>query len=152
MKKLLYGFLVAAFVFVANAAYAQTVVVQGNKLEWDHPGMPMGTVTYRVYTELTPGIVPDGTSFIAEVADPTKEWPIQGLTVGSQYFSVVSAYHDDGVGNTVESGPSNEIDFLVFGPPTNYRIAMYNLGFGAEEIDNYLKGYGKGALVTYTGD
>jgi hypothetical protein len=78
-------------------------------LEWEDPDNVPGVVdSYRVYLKDQPNIVPDGASFVAEVAAPTKTWTIEG-DPGTKY-AAVTAYDADGPD---ESGPSNEIEFAI---------------------------------------
>jgi hypothetical protein len=74
--------LILAVLALCNIAIGQTVVSKAGKLAWTDPN-PAGAVThFRVYVSGTPGIVPDGTSFVAEIPAPAIEWTISS-DVGS---------------------------------------------------------------------
>jgi hypothetical protein len=116
MKKALAVF--SILVFFCVSVSAQTVVSKAGKLAWDDPN-PAGAVTsFRVYVADTPGVAPDGLSFVAEVPGGTLEWTIAS-DVGSHH-AVVTAVNDDGT-TVIETGPSNEVHYVVIGPPGNNR-------------------------------
>lgn len=118
MKRLL--LFLSPILLCATALLAQdgTVVNRASRLMWDNDN-PVGTVTsFRVYVKETPSIVPDGTSFVAEVPGDTLEWYITS-DIGS-HWAVVTAVNDDGT-TVIETGPSNEVHYVVIGPPKNLR-------------------------------
>jgi hypothetical protein len=113
MKKML---LTVALILFASTLSAQTVVSKASKLAWDDTN-PAGVATgFRIYLGSTPGVVPDGVSYVAEVPGDTTEWLISS-DKGS-YHAVVTLVNDDGV-TVIETGPSNEVHYVVPGPPTN---------------------------------
>jgi hypothetical protein len=111
----------------SSIVWAQPPVVgKASKLLWDDPN-PAGAVTqFRIYAAGAPGVVPDGVGFVAEVPAATTlpgqtyEWTIDS-PIGS-HWAVVTAVNDDGVSQIVETAPSNEVHYVVIGPPTNPRI------------------------------
>ena len=141
MKRILIVVLTLLF---TTTLFAQVRPVQNaDSLQWDHPG---DCLEYRVYIKEVANIIPDGTTYTAQVAAPNLDWVIDGLTHGVKY-AVVTAYYDDPT-YPVETGPSNEITFRVVGPPTNLRISdlspagnivfFYN-GFAAETEAEWLE-------------
>lgn len=123
MKKLL---AVLSFSLFAVAAVAQPPVVsQASKLAWDDPNEPLAVTKFRIYIQETPVVVPDGVSFVAEIAGSTSqpmqtyEWLIAS-GIGS-HWAVVTAVNDVGP-VLIETGPSNEFHYVVIGPPRNLRI------------------------------
>jgi hypothetical protein len=109
----------ALFMFLCVTAASQTVVSKAGKLAWDDPNLA-GTVTqFRVYVGNTPGVVPDGVSFVAEIPGGTLEWTIAS-DIGSHH-AVVTAVNDDGT-TVIETAPSNEVHYVVIGPPGNTRV------------------------------
>jgi hypothetical protein len=113
------------------------VVTNASKIQWDHDLVLSSE--FRIYIAETPNILPDGTSFVAQVAVPALEWLIQGLTPGHKYC-VVTAYGS----GPMESGPSNEVEFIVFNAPLNLRIIIAEqLGIDAKPHKSvlFLSGY-----------
>lgn len=116
MKKLLI-LTTVLLLALSCVADAQVVVGKASKLLWDDPN-PVGSVTqFRVYAQRTPIVIPDGVSFVAEIT--VTEWTISS-DIGS-WWVVVTAVNDDGT-SVVESGPSNEVHYIVIGPPTDVRV------------------------------
>ncbi|MHC4387399.1 MAG: hypothetical protein ACYSX1_02200 [Planctomycetota bacterium] len=111
--------LVAFFSVVLFAQAVGPVITTASFMEWDYAD-DAGITGFRIYVSDAPGVVPDGSTFVAEIPYPTKEWAIS-LGVGQKY-AVCSAYMDDGAGTITESGPSNELAFFVLDGPTNFRI------------------------------
>jgi hypothetical protein len=125
MKRVL---LTVLFLLVACTAMAQppVVVPQASKLAWDDTNEQGAVTKFRVYVFNTPGVVPDGVSYIAEVpADPNQPTPaVYEWLISSgkgSYWAVATAVSDDGV-TVIETGPSNEVHYVVIGPPTNLRV------------------------------
>jgi hypothetical protein len=114
--------LFAAFILLASLPgdlAAQTVVSKASKLAWDDSNPPGSVTSFRVYVQDTPGITPDGLSYASEIPGGTLEWTIDS-DVGSHY-AVVTAVNDDGT-TVIETGPSNEVHYVVIGPPNNVRV------------------------------
>jgi hypothetical protein len=88
-------------------------------LDWDYADNA-GITGFRIYMSGTPGVIPDGATFFAEIPYPTKHWVVS--PPAGQVYAAVTAYVDDGAGNITESGPSNELAFVVPEDPTNFRI------------------------------
>ncbi len=89
------------------------IILGQTQLAWDFDATAIGGLTlleFRMYVSDTPGIVPDGTSFTAQIAAADRIWTIVGLTPGQKY-AVATVLYDAG-----ESGPSNEVAFVV--PPS----------------------------------
>jgi len=128
MKRLL--ILAAVLLFAVQIAAQVPAVQNASRLEWDHSDD--GVTEYRVYIQVVPGVSPDGTSYVAQVAHPSLEWLIQGLTPGIKY-AVCTAYYADTAPPT-ETGPSNEIVFRVLETPTNFRVIVsQQLGLDVEQ-------------------
>ncbi len=67
---------VALVALFAVAAVADgPVVTSASFLEWDYASNS-GITGFRVYLSTTPGIVPDGTSFVAELPETARQWAI----------------------------------------------------------------------------
>ena len=144
MKKLLTVIgLTIALLFtpgLSDVAQAQVgpVISSASFLEWDYASGQEGIIQeFRVYLSNTPSIVPDGTSFTAQVAYPTLEWAIVGNA--GQYYAVVTAAT---VTPTVESSPSNEVAFYILDAPVNLgiRSAAAQLGM-VNGVDSIRFGY-----------
>ncbi|MHA2266030.1 MAG: hypothetical protein ACXAEN_26860 [Candidatus Thorarchaeota archaeon] len=101
-------------------ADAQVIVTSAYKLAWDNTNEAGATDSTRVYLDRNAGIVPDGTSFVANVAEGVNEWPIS--TQRGRWYAVATFAYTDMDGNPRETGPSNEETFIVVGPPGNLRI------------------------------
>ena len=95
-----------------------TVVTTTDFVRWDdgNPGLPTETF---VYLERSPGVIPDGLPD-ATVGTGLLEWAITAAS--GQWHAAVTAF--DPVSG-LESGPSNEIQFWVLGPPGNARVAIW---------------------------
>lgn len=127
MKLLIPTLTLLLIMTTTSSLWAQPPVVgKASKLLWDDPN-PAGAVTqFRLYIAGAPGVIPDGVSFVVEVpADTTVpgqtyEWTISS-PIGS-HWAVVTAVNDDGVSQIVETGPSNEVHYVVIGPPINPRV------------------------------
>jgi hypothetical protein len=110
--------LVLCLTIITPSLFSQTVVGNGTQATWDYDVTAAGVETFRIYASRTPGIIPDGTSFIAEVAFPSLVWTILTPSPGRWYLVVTASNATVGV----ESGPSNELEIIVIGKPTNLRI------------------------------
>lgn len=114
--------LTIAFALIAFAAAASAdgpVVNNASFLAWDHEAASAAeTDEYRIYCDRQAGVTADPANLISTVAAPTLQWPISNLQPG-QWHCVVSAWDND---LQVESGVSNEIPFVIFAAPTNFRI------------------------------
>lgn len=102
------------FSFVASAD--GPVVGNARFLEWDAVNVGVED-EFRIYCQLTPRVdvsLPP----IATVTAPTVEWAISGLAPGQQ-FCVVTAFD---IETNSESAASNEVPFVVLGPPGNARV------------------------------
>lgn len=111
------GFLLAALL-CAGLVSAQIVVVpQASRLAWDYDIAADYVAQFNIYLSRTATIVPDGNP-TASVAWPDLEWVIDGAP--GRWYAVVTAVATDV--EATESGPSNEIAFVVMGPPTNLTV------------------------------
>lgn len=115
MKK---AFVVLALLFFCVSVSAQVIVSQASRVAWDDPNPPGVATSFRVYLSQTPGIVPDGTSFIAEVPGDTHEWLISSGP--GAYYCVITLVNDNGI-SVIETGPSNEVWYRVPSPLENAR-------------------------------
>jgi hypothetical protein len=113
--------LTLAFLFTLTTnTYAQPPVVgNGTQVTWDYDTAAEGVETFRVYGAKIPGVVPSGTTFLGEVAFPTLLWTILTPSPGKWYLVVTAS----NATYSVESGPSNELELVVIGKPSNLRIA-----------------------------
>lgn len=102
---------------VLPVAAQDIIVAQASSLEWDYDLAADYVVQFNVYLSRTATIVPNGVP-TASVAWPTLEWTI-GAGPG-RWYAVVTAIGNDV--DATESAPSNEVAFIVLGPPTNLRI------------------------------
>lgn len=94
------------------------VVSSASFLEWDYASGQEGIIQeFRVYLSNTANIIPDGTSFTAQVPYPTLEWAIVGNA--GQYYAIVTAVT---VVGSIESGPSNEVAYYILDAPVNLGI------------------------------
>ena len=109
-----------ARVSVAAPAIAQgqiIVVPQASRLAWDYDPAADYVAQFNIYLSRTATIVPDGNP-VASVAWPDLEWVIDGQP--GRWYGVVTAVGADV--DATESGPSNEIAFVVIGPPGNLTV------------------------------
>jgi hypothetical protein len=114
-----------AMLFVLMCALpvaAQQVVNEASNMVWDYDTNVTHVAEFRIYVSDTPGIVPGVAPNdvpTRSVAFPTLSSVITEPARTAVYYAVCTAYSTDGV----ESAPSNEIDFIVLGSPSNFRIS-----------------------------
>lgn len=109
-----------ARVAVARPAVAQgqiIIVPQVSRLTWDYDPTADYVAQFNIYLSRTPTIVPDGNP-AASVAWPDLEWVIDGQP--GRWYAVVTAVGTDV--DATESAPSNEVTFVVMGPPRNLTV------------------------------
>jgi hypothetical protein len=113
------------FLFVLMCAVpvaAQQVVNEASNMMWNYDTTVTHVAEFRIYVSDTPGIVPGVAPNdvpTRSVAFPTLSSVIIEPARTAVYYAVCTAYSTDGV----ESGPSNEISFIVLGNPQNFRIS-----------------------------
>lgn len=120
--------------FAAPLVSAQVVVNEASNMAWDYDVTATNVAEFRVYVSDTPGIVPGVAPNVVptrSVAFPTLTSVITEPARTAVYYAVCTAYTSSGV----ESGPSNEISFIVLGSPQNFRIAdLMNAKVGIAEV------------------
>ncbi len=114
--------LTLVFFLISTIALTQVILVnKASKLSWDYTD-----VTYvdhfNIYTSRTPVVVPDGNP-VATVTygiftTGTWEWTIDSQP--GHWYAVATAVGNDV--DTTESGPSNEVEYIVIGSPNNLII------------------------------
>ncbi len=110
------------FVILPSNMFGQQVVNEASNTAWDYDTSVSHVTEFRIYVSDTPGIVPG----VAPNELPTRTVAFPTLTDvitepgrTAVYYAVCTAYSTA----NLESGPSNEIDFIVLGSPKNFRIA-----------------------------
>ena len=116
MRKAL-PFLLAVFLCAGFVSAQVVVVPQASRLVWDYDDAVDYVAQFNIYLSRTAIIVPDGVP-TASVVWPTKEWVIDGQP--GRWYAVITAVATDT--EATESGPSNEIAFVVMGPPGNLAV------------------------------
>jgi hypothetical protein len=114
MKKFL-----VLFLLLAVPTFGQNVVVNGTQVTWDYDTLAEGVELFKLYGDRTSNVVPSPTTFLGSTAFPELIWTIFTPQPG-RWFLVVTAANDT---QTIESGPSNELEVIVVGKPTNFRIS-----------------------------
>jgi hypothetical protein len=117
-KMKLFTLTITLFLGLTTSLLGQTVVGNGTQATWDYDTAAAGVETFRIYASRNPGVVPDGASYIGEVTFPSLVWTILTPQPGRWYIVVTASNATAGV----ESGPSNELEIIVIGKPTNLRI------------------------------
>lgn len=116
MRKL--ALFTVAFLLCTSLGISQTIVVpKAARLAWDYDETTDYVAQFNVYLSRTATIIPDGNP-TAMVAWPVKEWVIDAQP--GRWHAVVTAVGTDA--EATESGPSNEITFIVIGAPGNLRV------------------------------
>lgn len=100
---------------VVCAAAEGPIITPTHQLAWDYDATGVNLLEFRMYLGATPSIVPDGTSFVAQISAADRVWII--VAGPGQNYAVVTALIQEG-----ESGPSNEVAFVVAPIPSNLRI------------------------------
>jgi len=103
------------------------VVPQSSALAWDYDVDADYVSEFGIYLSRAPAITPDGAPDfrVAWPGPPPVDpaalyWTIDAGVLPGRWFAVVTAFGLDDP--PTESGPSNEIAFIILGPPGNTRI------------------------------
>jgi hypothetical protein len=115
--------------FFAAPAVAQNVYVvpASSSLAWDYDVTADYISEFGVYLSRSSGILPDGAPDfrVAWPGPPPIDpaalyWTIDATVQPGRWHAVVTAFGLDDP--ATESGPSNEVSFIILGPPGGLRV------------------------------
>ncbi len=126
MKKLV---ITLVFLLLSTLSAAQSIIVvpQSSSLVWDYDINADYIAEFGIYLSRTAGIVPDGNPDfrvawpgVPPIDPAALYWTIDATVPNGRNYAVVTAIGNDV--DATESGPSNEVTFVIIGPPGNVQV------------------------------